>query len=789
MFRIGQLVLPVVLASSVVLAEGPDPRVTHVATVAPDVLGITVASQQTRHGRQGPYRRAGDDVRSRPDKGGQGPVWVKRGGRPLGALVGAKGDILWTFDRVVGRALDTAWADRAESYTVTCRDDPNYASPRRPRAVHRKSKPTDMARIGPWQWGFSQVHVLYLVLPKPLTAGRTYTVRFRGGGLKDVSYTHDPSRTRSEAVHVNHLGFRPSDPAKVAFLSCWMGSGGKLNYARGLTFHLLDHATGRKVLADRTKLALAAKTPEDPYKRNYNRTDVHEMDFSGLSRPGTYRVYVEGIGCSYPFEIGKDVYARAFRVAARGFYHQRSGVELAPPHTTYRRPRCFHPDDGVKVYHSTCPIMDSANGLNALGTDKNNFGNLVAGRTDQLVKNAWGGYQDAGDWDRRIQHLIASRYLIELAELFPEHFQAVDLNIPESSDDLPDVINEALWNLDCYRRMQTPEGGIRGGIESAEHPRAGECSWQETLPVLAYAPGVWASYVYAGDAARAATWLKSRKPKLAAVYRASAEAAMRFAERGYPKLAGKMKRSAEAVRDARNLAAMELLRCTGKPEWHKVFLATTVFGDPASDLYKWKHHDQGDAAFLYVRAIGPGLDETVRANARKAILRSADESVRMVQATGFRWAKFNPWSPVGWGALADPHAVSLLRAHRLTGETKYLRSAVLACQTGLGANPANLCYTTGLGHESPKNPLVVDSRTRGLAPPPGITVFGPTDVVRNREHWAMKLMARATWPDPKDWPTTEAYFDVYLFPQVCEFTVHTTMTGVAYAWGYLSARP
>ena len=175
------------------------------------------------------------------------------------------------------------------------------------------------------------------------------------------------------------------------------------------------------------------------------------------------------------------------RTSARRFYHQRSGIELAVPYTDFRRPRPFHPDDGIKVYTSTTRLMDTRNGLSR--TDPSNFRNLVAGKTDKLLTGVWGGYMDAGDWDRRIQHLISSLYLLDLAEQFPSYFKSLSLGIPESDNPLPDVVDEALFNLDFYRRTQTPEGGIRGGIESDEHPNFGETSWQESLTVLAYEPG------------------------------------------------------------------------------------------------------------------------------------------------------------------------------------------------------------------------------------------------------------------------------------------------------------
>ena len=40
----------------------------------------------------------------------------------------------------------------------------------------------------------------------------------------------------------------------------------------------------------------------------------------------------------------------------------------------------------MTVYASGCGLLDSGNGLNALGTDKDNFGNLVKGKTDRVVE-------------------------------------------------------------------------------------------------------------------------------------------------------------------------------------------------------------------------------------------------------------------------------------------------------------------------------------------------------------------------------------------------------------------
>ena len=759
-------------------AEMPD--VVHVGMVAPDVIGVTVQAGHTEYGRQVPYTaQPGDQVDRKSHQ-----RWVHRDGKFLGSLVGRDEKILYTPGRRVGPTLDTAWADEPESYGLTSPDDDRYAGDGKPPvAVHRKSRPTDFARVGSWQMEAPVEHVLYLRLPQPLLVGKAYTLCFRGGYLPAHNFTFEPRKLRSEAVHVSHIGFRPDDPAKAAFLSCWMGSGGGADYKPGLRFEVLD-ADGKAVFKGAATLAKAAtdKT-EDAYKRNYSGVDVLEMDFSPLKAVGAYRVCVDGIGCSYPFEIGPNTWLQAFFTSARGFYHQRSGIALGDHHTSFQRPRSFHPDDGVKVYHSNAALMDTGNGLNR--KDSGNFGNLNKGRTDRLVANAWGGYMDAGDWDRRIQHLIVSRRLLELAALFPRFAAGQSLSIPESSNGLPDVVDEALFNLDCYRRMQTPEGGIRGGIESAEHPRHGEGSWQESLPVMAYAPGIWSSYVYAGVAAQAARGLERLEPELAKVYRESALRAARWAEAELAKAGGR--EFPHAVRDSRNLAAAELFRLTGDAKWHAIFLATTAFKDPEADLYVWQKHDQREAAWVYVRTTLSGIDAEVQAHCRGAILREAAERLASQRKAGFRWMKY-AWRPFGWGTPVTPDAVSVVRAHVLTGDAKYLRALVLACQFGGGANPLNLCYTTGLGHKSPQHPLHIDSRVTHQPPPPGLTVFGPQDVERNLDHWGMKLVGRFCFPAVGRWPTLEAYWDVFWYPQMCEFTVQTPMADNAYVWGYLAAR-
>ncbi len=776
---VGALLLVGGCGAGVGAIDQPQLKVSQAYLVKPDVLALRIDTGEVIPAKQVPYQsQAGDTVKNpRP----VADDWVNRWGKPLGALVGKQRNLLFPFDKMTGAQLDTQWADRQTSYRISSREDRTYGTGSAPTAVFRKSKPTNMARVGSWEFEFSVAHVMYLQLPKALNPGQTYQISFPGGKVQTVSFRYQPNATLSEAVHISQIGFNPNDSAKVAFLSTWMGNGGKVQYANGLPFSVIDQKTNRAVYQGKTKLSRPTGQSEDPRGRDYTLTDVHTLDFTEVRSQGQFRVCVDQIGCSLDFEINPDVWQKAFYTSIRGLYHQRSGIELKAPYTTFKRPRSFHPDDGNVVYETTLPITESEMGIGKAEFSKA----LLARKTNRVLPNAWGGYYDAGDWDRRIQHTEVSRLLLELAELFPGHFDRINLNLPESQNNLPDLIDEALWNIDFFRRLQNPDGGVRGGIQSQIDPRHGEGSWQESTPIFAYAPDPWSSYLHASVAARAANLLKNRDSKRANAYQDSALRAMAYAEREWAKATSRPWQ----IRDARNLAAVELLRLTSDRRWHDIFVQTTIFKDPKLETNEWDKHDQRDAAFLYARLPQNQVDSTLRQNVLNAIVREADAAVALTETTGFKWSKNHPYEPVGWGGgLGAPKAISMLRAHMLTKKPQYLRASLLASQFTLGANPENISYTTGLGQRSPQHPLVIDQRVSAQAPPPGITVYGPFDTVQYGNDWTSKLYGKIMFPAIKSWPAVESYADIYLFPMAAEFTVMQTIAPATYVWGYLDAQ-
>ncbi|MCK6487128.1 MAG: glycoside hydrolase family 9 protein [Planctomycetes bacterium] len=777
-------------------ANEQSPLIVQTGLAAPDVVAITIEAQRITPARIAPYQpQPGDEkIEERwPDGGGNHGVRrakLMRGGTCVGYLQGARLDQLAIGEGVEGHPFLAFLADPPGNYTVTSADDPAFAAGVRPLAVHRKTLPTN-AQL---PWGAYPTRTrLYLRLPQPVRAGCTYQVQTRAINVRnpDPRFTADFARLPSEAVHVSQIGYRPDDPLKRATLSVWLGTGGAYRFPAGLRFSLVDEAGRTPVFSGAVELAMDADGSEQLWSvapRNYARTAVYRMDFGAFTTPGTYRVVVEGVGCSLPFEIGAKAWEKAFLVQMQGLYNNRSGEAVGPPYSAFVKPRDFHPDDGAVVTRSAFDVM--AKGMYRSA-------DIPEGDTGETVTDAWGGYHDAGDWNpRRASHLLTTLAQLELAEIHPGYFNALRLSIPPAAG-IPDLLTEARFEIDCFRRLQRPDGGIPYGIESQVDPMFGEVSWLSTQHLYVVAPTMRDSCLYAAAAARLAKLLWPFDAAQAAGYLDSARRAFAWAEGEYGRrgAAGALAQVKDLwmTQDARNLAALVLYDLTGERPYHDAFLSGTCLKDPGAELCAWDVHIQTDAAFLYARLDDARADARIKANARAAILRLAEASLAYAAGNAFNLTSREKGRPMFAGFFSVSGGMELARAHFLTGERRYLLGAVQSCQFQAGCNPNNLVYTTGLGSNPVRNPLHLDSRSSGQPAPPGLTVFGNSDYWSHRGgFWDINLQfvnkPDQLWPDAYDWPLHEAYFDVWLLVSANEFVIDTWQQNV-FVWGYLAARP
>jgi endoglucanase len=432
------------------------------------------------------------------------------------------------------------------------------------------------------------------------------------------------------------------------------------------------------------------------------------------------------------------------------------------------------------VLQSTQTLMDNPNGLGS----GDEFAELVK-TTGATVTGAWGGHFDAGDWDRRVQHLWYLRAALDLVSRFPETFARLDLGIPESGDAVPDLVDEGLWDLDLYRRLQQPDGGIRGGIDGTDGTDNARSSWTQTQKLYAYAADPWSSYIYAGVAAQTAQVLATYDATRAATYRTSALAAMAWAERQPVPAA-----YADDVKAQRGVAAAALFSLTGDPAWQDVVAQATPFAARPVDLLGCHGHDVCDAAWIIARTAQPGLRADLRANAITSLRANAATLVAKGATTRFGWTMEHPDIPLIWGlGPATPKTVGLLRGFAVGADRAACTTALRSATFSLGANPLDTVFVTGLGQRNVRHPLVVDVTTGGLPLWPGIPVFGMHQLGRDSDAWIARYFLRpaGTTPDPAATPYLQQWFDLPNVAPFNEYTVYQSMTEALSTFGTLAA--
>ena len=698
-----------------------------------------------------------------------GTTTVKRDGQIYGFAVSARRDVIRRPDYLDGQTVD---ADKlSDNWTVTTDDGSFEVSP-----ADVITRPYGSGESFEGEAVRPRRHDVVLSLPQSLTgSGRITVSPPSDAGLSTVDLTFGQGTT-SRAIHINQGGFAPSDQPKRAVISSWLDGIGDTEIAdlAGQPFTVVEAATGAEVASGTLTAGAEGSTSRNELGRGDLTGSVTvEADFSQLTTAGVYRVCVERLGCSEPFPIDARLWHDLTVLTSRSTYHQRSGIELGPPYTSFERPRPYHPEDGYTVFSNQRSLPD----MTDAGHDR--FQVLAAGALPTFEPEAWGGHFDAGDWDRRIIHLWYSRNVNLLLHEFPE-LADLEANIPESGDAIPDLLDESLWTVDFYRRLQLGSGAIRGGIEASEHPRWQASSWLEDLESYVYAPDVQSSYLYAGVAAETSAVLRRYDSARADELLSSAVAAMEWAE---------VQPGAADFEADRNGAAAGLLFATGDRRWHEVFTASAGYIAAAGSSMSCQAHAQCDAAWLYLRSDEAVTDPALRQQYTDQFLASADAQLAATEQSPFGWMVDDPGVPLIWGQGAGgaPHATGLIKAYLLSGDAKYRQAVVDAAGYTLGANPLNQVFNTGIGQNPVRHPLIIDVNHGGLPVWPGTPMYG-THQLSPEESWVEEWVLDPAGADPlpSELPYLHQWFDLGTVAFYNEFTVHQSHAEALLAFGFLA---
>ncbi len=801
----------------------PDgPEVTHVCTVAPDVLVITVQAGKYGRNELVPYQpQSGDEIveeekdkpRYRVENGRVVTYYTRvlyrqlQGTRTRVGLISPDGRYLFMEGRSTGTPLDETAVDYPEAYRIQSRDDARYHEPLSPLAVYRKSKPNAPSRPLPYQ------HTLSLKLPHALREGCTYTIFLHGinTAQKKVTYVHRPRQTVSLAVHAIQTGYRPDDPFKRAYYSFWMGvdrDGKQCSVVHTVErFELLDK-NGKTVYLGQARLTKQEGHEEQisiHERGDYARSAVYRLDFSEFATPGEYRVYVPGVGVSYPFRIARDVWDEPFLAAMHAIFTQRQGIELGPPMTGFRRPRSFHPDDGVEFYQLDIPWQAGQEGVRG----QRMLELTRDGKPLERVTGIWGGYQDAGDWDTMGHHLSATYDLLCLYDLNPRAFERYRLkHLPreEQTNNLPDILDEALWQMALWKRLQREDGAVRGGYGDGWGCYPGETSW-----MIKYA-GVYdvdheTTYHFAACSARAFRVLSKYDRRQAQEYLRAALRAWQWAEAhnrpddpAYQKVLRYDASFPQKVRHLRALAAAELLAATRDVRYDSAFKECTELHEE-----RWNHYmDQPAANFAYARLPEGVGDTDLKRRARERILAYAEHAIAFSRNNAFdvitaQRTDLPLIGPCTYFSTPGGGGMALIYAYELSRDPKYLAASVQGSNFCLGANPMNLSYCTGVGKQYQRFTFIVDALVTGQQPDiiRGHIPYGQGNEANSMSRganewvhtWFLNFGNTRMRPVWYDWPVYEQYIDFAIYPMNNENCFNQTMVKAACYWFYLANRP
>lgn len=489
---------------------------------------------------------------------------------------------------------------------------------------------------------------------------------------------------------VNQVGYLPTWP-KVAML---IGGPAK---AEGGEAEVVSHVSRKTVF----------KAPLSPVRLDPQTGDtIRTADFSALQEPGRYVLRMGPVE-SYPFEIGAEVYRAPIKTLLRSYYLQRCGSAI---------------DDTVTgIKHAACHVKD--------GTVAHDDSVHKAG--DPVV--ATGGWHDAGDYGKYVATtaVVVGR-LLALYEQHPEIFSDGDLEIPESGNGLPDLLDEMKVGLDWMLAMQRSDGAVYRKLSGKNWPHSTTPDADQqprflygiSTPETAKAAAAWAM---------AARIYKKPRPQDAARYLDAARKAWYFLEQhpeqvfdyregdnsgSGPYMLNKTdnEESLSHDRDDRIWAATELYLTTGDKKWGD-YLAVELPDEPLR-LFEWKN----PVALAFENYLRNGDRRELKDIIRHKIIDRADTVLETVSYSGYRIANGRfIWSS---NKMTAEEGIILLHAYRLTGRRGYFQAAIDQVDYLLGRNHFNQSFVSGIGTQPVAHVSHIFARAAKIDIP-GLFVGGP----------------------------------------------------------------
>ena len=474
-------------------------------------------------------------------------------------------------------------------------------------------------------------------------------------------------------INLNQVGYLPN-AVKVAVMN-----GDAITDKASV----VDCATGKAVYEG----DVAAASMNKSTGRNEAR-----FDFSSVTAPGTYKI-VAGDKESFEFKIGADVYDEAFKATLRMFYLQRCGMELTSDLAgDFAHPEC-HKDQAT-----------------------------IFGTSEKI--DVSGGWHDAGDYGRYVvSGAKAAADLMLAYKLYPNAFDDA-LNIPESGNGVPDVIDEVRYELDWLFKMQNSEGGVYHKVTCANFPGfvMPEEETEELIvtPVSTTATADFAAVMAMASVVFAEFDMPYSQRCLDAATRATNYLESHKGVEGTKNPDGIVTGEYPDDKDIdeRIWAYAELYKATGEAVYDEEFSKLMQSGASCAADLGW----QGVSAYAgYAYLSAP-----TKGKFYDAVLASFMGGIADVEATASTDSYNSSLKEYPWGSnmtIAN-NGMYVLLYDKIAGYAKGDEIARQQLNYLLGTNGTGYCFLTGFGTLSPNSPHHRPSQAKKAAVP-GMVAGGP----------------------------------------------------------------
>ncbi|CAA6677271.1 MULTISPECIES: glycoside hydrolase family 9 protein [unclassified Lentimonas] len=642
-------------------------------------------------------------------------------------------------------------------YTVSSVDDPDYAPTLEPIRVttalisndHGVAPGYDAVRYGIYA---------YIEMPVAMQDGKSYTITLDDG--KYVSFLYDDDATVARSIKINQIGYQPGRSSSFAYVGAYLQEFGALPLDQLVSFDVVDANSGAVVyqgsVADGKITLREDASRMDPKDANdvsvrpwMNGETLYQLDLTGLNTAGTYYIRVPGVGRSWPFRVNEDIYGEAFYTAMRGLYHQRASFALEKQYTAWTRPR-----------HHTEPIYESqmlpywADATKVLQDSTQEL--VVWPRfdiigattvTDVSTTVVDGGWYDAADYDRNLYHYNLIFDLLKLYEFAPQKYTDGQLNIPESGNGIPDLLDEVEYGLRIWKHSQHADGGVSGMVETSTHPTIDDDTYQWSFAQRTR----WSSLIYAAAAAELSRALEPFDAALAQTYATSSLSAYAFGVDPQNSLFD-LTIDAAANRGAGNAYTLTFTEAADYNDKFELMARVQLYlltedlnyldgvdalyaNSPAP--YVWPYTERDFSPWLYFDlAYNPQVTQqtsyvsiATQTQVASGLVGAATNYAVLNDSMPYQmsWPRQQDYW-MSWGASdMTNRAKVIMIGNQIAPNDDLVRSAELNLAYMFGANPMGMSWTTGIGLAYPCAIQHESSMDDGILDPyPGITIYGNT---------------------------------------------------------------